>query len=200
MPGTEFSWIPVSDTALLQATARARSSSRSEAIGVSTSQLSSMAAQRQARGSIRELYADWCAAVRMHAHASALSTAPASMAQRAAVAASSSGGTSDITSAPAFKGPRPVLQPVTGEPDVMTVSAGGADRLWLDQQKLTRCCIVTVLDASGMCALVAFVGSCHCCALWSTRSSRLILALEIPRYVHAFVPWLQPVSRCTYSN
>lgn len=119
---------------------RGHSLSRSEA-GCSNSGLGTF---RQARGSIRELYADWCAAVRIHAHASALSTAPAATAHRAGATATGGAAGSDTAAATAFKGPRPVLQAVDGESDMMAVSAAGMDRLWLDQQKLTRCCIVEV--------------------------------------------------------
>eukprot|EP00892_Ulva_mutabilis_P009807 jgi/Ulvmu1/7199/UM034_0108.1 len=125
-----------------QGTRRSLSVSRSETGGAGSAPHTSMAAHRRARGSIRELYADWCAAVRMHAHASALSTTPAPMAQRAASGSSGGSAAPDGLASPAFKGPRPVLQAVPGDPDMKSVSASGADRLWLDQQKLTRCCIV----------------------------------------------------------
>lgn len=103
-----------------------------------------MSSSRQSRGSIRELYADWCAAVRMHAHASALSTAPAPMVQRAGASTGGGPSASDALAGASFKGPRPVLHAVDRESDVMSVSAVGVDRLWLDQLKLTRCCIVDV--------------------------------------------------------
>lgn len=128
---------------LLQVLSRSRSQSRSEAGGTTTPASTVIGSARQARGSIRELYADWCAAVRMHAHASALSTAPPTMAQRAGAGASSAAAF-EPTTGPPFKGPRPVLSAVEGEPDVMSVSASGMDRLWLDQLKLTRCCMVEV--------------------------------------------------------
>lgn len=143
----------------VQCSTHSQSQSRSEAGYASAS--ACVGSSRQVRGSIRELYADWCAAVRMHAHASALSTAPAPMAHRAGASASGGTSASDSLAGASFKGPRPVLHAVDGESDVMSVSAVGVDRLWLDQLKLTRCCIVDVrLPGSAGCRRVVPAVSC----------------------------------------
>jgi hypothetical protein len=97
--------------------------------------------------SIRELYSEWCVSVRMHAQASVLSAVPSPLAQRTCLSAKVLSSTN--SGAVAFKGPRPTFKAVPGEEGLLEVSRGmGApefgDRLWLDQMKLTRCCIVKV--------------------------------------------------------
>lgn len=96
--------------------------------------------------SIRELYSEWCVSVRMHAQASALSAVPPALAQRASLSVKAL--TSSNSAATAFKGPKPVLKPVPGEDGLLEVSRESSntfsDRLWLDQLRLTRCCVVKV--------------------------------------------------------
>lgn len=86
-------------------------------------------------------------AVRMHAQVSALSAVPPALAQRASLSAKAL--TSSNVAATAFKGPKPVIKVVPGEEGLLEVSRDGSsmfgDRLWLDQMKLTRCCVVKVL-------------------------------------------------------
>lgn len=97
--------------------------------------------------SIRELYSEWCVSVRLHAQASALSAVPAALAQRASLSAKAL--TNSSAAATAFKGQKPTFKAVPGEEGLLEVSRDGTsmfgDRLWLDQLKLTRCCVVKVI-------------------------------------------------------
>jgi hypothetical protein len=84
----------------------------------------------------------------MHAQASALSAVPPALAQRASLSAKALTGCS--TGTIAFKGPKPTIKVVPGEEGLLEVSCDDpsmvSDRLWLDQRKLNRCCIVKVLN------------------------------------------------------